>query len=153
MIALLQRVSRASVRVEGELVGECARGLLILFCAERGDGPEAVSKLARKSARLRIFEDDAGKMNKSVLDLSGEALVVSQFTLAADCRSGNRPSFTGAADPEVGRALYEQYAKALAAEGVPVQTGRFGAHMEVSLVNDGPVTMWLRIPPELSHTA
>ena len=141
MIALLQRVSQAEVRVAGETVGRCGRGYLVLFCAEKGDTPDLAKRLASKTARLRIFEDEAGKMNRSLADVKGEALVVSQFTLAADTRSGTRPSFTPAADPELGRALYEEYTEALS-----VETGVFGAHMEVSLTNDGPVTIWLRLP-------
>lgn len=145
MLALLQRVDRAAVRVQGSVTGSCGRGLLVFFCAERGDTPELAAKLARKTARMRIFADDAGKMNRSLLDVGGEALVVSQFTLAADTSSGNRPSFAPAAAPEDGRRLYELYVKALSREGVPsVQTGRFGAHMEVELLNDGPVTLMLR---------
>lgn len=146
MIALLQRVSQAEVRVAGETVGWCGRGYLVLFCAEKGDTLDLAKRLASKTARLRIFEDEAGKMNWSLADVKGEALVVSQFTLAADTRSGTRPSFTPAADPELGRALYEEYTEALRAEGIPVETGMFGAHMEVSLTNDGPVTIWLRLP-------
>ena len=148
MIALLQRVSRASVRVSGELVGQCARGLLVLFCAEKGDRDTAVAKLAQKTARLRIFPDENGKMNKSLADIGGEALVVSQFTLVADTRSGTRPGFSAAAEPSEGERLYREYASALAALGIPVQTGRFGAYMQVSIENDGPVTLTLRIPPE-----
>ena len=146
MIALLQRVSQAEVRVAGETVGWCGRGYLVLFCAEKGDTLDLAKRLASKTARLRIFEDEAGKMNRSLADVKGEALVVSQFTLAADTRSGTRPSFTPAADPELGRALYEEYTEALRAEGIPVETGMFGAHMEVSLTNDGPVTIGLRLP-------
>ena len=147
MIALLQRVSQAAVHVSGELAGQCGRGLLVLFCAEKGDRDDAVDKLAGKTARLRIFQDENGKMNRSLADIRGEALVVSQFTLAADTRSGNRPGFSAAADPAEGERLYRAYAAALAREGVPVQTGRFGAYMQVSLVNDGSVTVSLRIPP------
>ena len=149
MIALLQRVSQAEVRVAGETVGRCGRGYLVLFCAEKGDTPDLAKRLASKTARLRIFEDEAGKMNRSLADVKGEALVVSQFTLAAAIRSGTRPTgcrATPAADPELGRALYEEYTEALRAEGIPVETGVFGAHMEVSLTNDGPVTIWLRLP-------
>ena len=146
MIALLQRVLKASVRVEGALAGQCGPGLLVLFCAEKGDTVELAAKLARKTLGLRIFGDKAGRMNRSVRDAGGSILVVSQFTLAADCRSGNRPSFIGAAAPGDGRALYEAYVEALRSGGLSVETGRFGAHMEVSLVNDGPVTIWLRLP-------
>lgn len=151
MIVLLQRVSRASVSVGGRVAGECGRGFLALFCAEKGDTDAQALKLARKTARLRVFEDEAGKMNRSVLDAGGSVLAVSQFTLAADCRSGNRPSFAGAADPETGRRLYELYMKALADEGLAVAAGVFGAHMEVSLVNDGPVTIPLRLPPDTAE--
>lgn len=143
MKAVIQRVSEASLTVGERLVGEIGRGLVILLCVERGDGAETVEQLARKTARLRIFADEAGKMNRSLLDIGGSALVVSQFTLAADTRKGNRPSFIGAAEPEAARALYEEFCAGLAAFGVPVETGEFAAHMAVRLVNDGPVTIWL----------
>lgn len=154
MIVLLQRVARASVDVVdgGEpsgvrRTGEVALGFLALVCAEPGDGEEAVKKLARKTAKLRVFEDDAGKMNRSVTDVGGRVLAVSQFTLAADCMNGNRPSFSGAAGPEEGSAGFRAYVEALRAEGVEVETGEFGAHMRVELLNDGPATFWLRVPP------
>jgi D-tyrosyl-tRNA(Tyr) deacylase len=140
--ALLQRVTRASVHVEGRLVGEIGPGLLILVCAMQGDGEAEANQLAAKIAKLRIFKDEAGKMNLSVRDTGGSALVVSQFTLAADLR-GNRPGFSPAAAPDEGRRLYEHFAARVAAEGIPVATGEFGADMAVSLVNDGPVTIWL----------
>ena len=143
MKALVQRVSEASVEVGGRISGAIGRGLLVFVCAEPADGTREVEKLARKVARLRIFEDEAGKMNRSVLEVSGAALVVSQFTLAADLRRGNRPSFIGAAPPELGEALYERFVARLREEGVPVETGVFGAKMAVRLVNDGPVTIWL----------
>ena len=143
MKALLQRVSEASVAVEGQVVGAIDRGLLVLLCAEQGDGEGEADYLARKTANLRIFEDDAGKMNRSVLDVGGGALVVSQFTLAADVSRGNRPGFSGAAAPDLAEALYSYFCRQLAAHGVPVATGRFAAHMAVSLVNDGPVTIWI----------
>lgn len=143
MKALLQRVSEASVAVGGRSVGDIGPGLLILLCAESGDGEAEVEYLARKIANLRIFEDDAGKMNRSVLDVGGSALVVSQFTLCADLSRGNRPGFSGAAAPELAEALYGRFCKRLAAHGVPVQTGRFAAHMAVRLINDGPVTIWI----------
>lgn len=143
MRALLQRVSEAEVRVDGALIGACGTGLMILVCAMQGDGAEAPAKLAAKVAKLRIFSDEDGKMNRSLRDIGGEALVVSQFTLAADTSRGNRPGFSAAAPPETGGALYEAFAEALRAQGVPVQTGRFGADMKVSLVNDGPVTVWV----------
>lgn len=143
MIALLQRVRSAGVSVDGEEIGAIGAGLLILVCAVRGDTEEKARALASRVLRYRIFEDDAGKMNRSVTDVGGGILVVSQFTLAADTRSGNRPSFSPAADPETGRRLYELFARECAAGGLDVATGRFGAHMAVRLVNDGPVTIWL----------
>ena len=143
MRALVQRVSEARVTVGGAVVGECGAGLMILVCAMTGDGEAEALRLAAKIARLRIFRDDEGRMNRSVLDIDGGALVVSQFTLAADTSRGNRPGFSAAAPPEAGERLYERFAAALQAEGVPVATGRFGADMEVSLVNDGPVTIWM----------
>lgn len=127
--------------------GSVEGGLLALVCAEPGDKPEAIAKLARKTARLRVFEDEAGRMNRSIGEVGGRVLAVSQFTLAADCMSGNRPSFSGAAAPEEGLAGFNAYVKALREEGVDVETGEFGAHMMVSLVNDGPATFWLRISP------
>lgn len=142
MRALLQRVSRAAVHVDGRLVGEIGPGLLILVCAMQGDGEAEANQLATKIAKLRIFKDEAGKMNLSVRDTGGAALVVSQFTLAADLR-GNRPGFSPAAAPDVGRRLYEHFAARVAAEGLAVATGEFGADMAVSLVNEGPVTIWL----------
>lgn len=143
MRAVLQRVSQASVTVDGEAIGEIGPGLLILVCAMQGDGEEQARKLAAKISKLRIFQDDAGKMNRSVLDTGGAALVVSQFTLAADTRSGNRPGFSTAAAPEDGNRLYEYFADQLAQLGVPVARGRFGADMKVALINDGPVTIWM----------
>ena len=142
MRALLQRVSRASVTVEGAVTGDIGPGLLILVCAMPGDGEAEVEKLAARIARLRIFKDDAGKMNLSVKDIGGAALVVSQFTLAADLR-GNRPGFSRAAPPDEGKRLYEHFSARIAAEGIPVAKGIFGADMAVSLVNDGPVTIWM----------
>jgi D-tyrosyl-tRNA(Tyr) deacylase len=143
MRALIQRVDEATVEVDGETVGRTGRGLLILVCAMQGDTEDAGATLARKIARLRIFRDEAGRMNRSLLDAGGSALVVSQFTLAADTSRGNRPGFSAAAPPEEGARLYEDFADRLRAEGVAVETGRFGAEMKVSLVNDGPVTIWL----------
>lgn len=143
MRALLQRVTGASVAVGGETIGACGRGLMILICAMQGDGEAEAAKLAAKVARLRIFADADGKMNLSVRDIGGAALVISQFTLAADTRRGNRPGFSAAAAPETGAALYEAFAAALRAEGISTETGRFGADMQVSLTNDGPVTIWL----------
>ncbi len=143
MKVLLQRVTEASVTVEGERIGAIDRGLLIFVCAVLEDSEVNVQKLAAKVAKLRIFQDDAGKMNRAIKDVGGSALVVSQFTLAANTSKGNRPSFIGAAPPEQGNALYEAFASALRAEGIPVETGRFGADMKVQLINDGPVTLWL----------
>lgn len=143
MRALLQRVSQAAVHVEGEPVGEIGPGLLILICAMQGDEAAQADQLAAKISKLRIFTDEAGKMNRSVLDIGGAALVVSQFTLAADTSRGNRPGFSHAAPPGEGERLYKCFAQALAGLGIPVQTGHFGADMKVSLVNDGPVTIWL----------
>ncbi len=142
MRALLQRVTQASVTVEGAVVGQIGAGLLILVCAMQGDGAAQADQLAAKIAKLRIFKDAGGKMNLSVKDVAGAALVVSQFTLAADLR-GNRPGFSPAADPETGNRLYQHFSATLAALGIPVANGIFGADMAVSLVNDGPVTIWL----------
>lgn len=143
MRVLVQRVSRADVSVGGAVLGEVGEGLVVLVCAMAGDTADVAEKLARKIAKLRIFRDDAGRMNRSVLDVGGAALVVSQFTLAADTRSGNRPGFSTAAQPEQGETLYLAFAAALQAQGVGVATGRFGADMAVRLTNDGPVTIWL----------
>jgi D-tyrosyl-tRNA(Tyr) deacylase len=143
MRALLQRVARAEVRVDGAAVGRIGPGLVVLLGVGRDDDASVAAGLARKTARLRVFADEAGKMNRSLLDVAGEALVVSQFTLYADARRGNRPGFTDAAPPERGDALYRAYLDALATEGASVATGTFQAHMEVELVNDGPVTIWL----------
>ncbi len=143
MRALIQRVSEASVTVDDEITGEIGAGLLILICAMQGDSEAEADTLAAKISKLRIFQDEAGKMNRSVLDISGAALVVSQFTLAADTRRGNRPGFSTAARPEDGKRLYEYFAEQLRALAVPVATGRFGADMKVRLLNDGPVTIWM----------
>lgn len=143
MRALVQRVTEASVEVEGAVTGRCGEGLLILVCAMAGDDDAAPAKLAGRVAKLRIFRDEAGRMNRSLVDIGGSALVVSQFTLAADTRTGNRPGFSSAAAPEDGRRLYEAFAAALRDLGIPAETGVFGADMKVSLVNDGPVTIWL----------
>ncbi|MCC5973532.1 MAG: D-tyrosyl-tRNA(Tyr) deacylase [Rubellimicrobium sp.] len=145
MKALVQRVTEAAVRIDGEVVGKIGPGLLVLVCAMQGDDDALPARLAAKVARLRIFRDDEGRMNRSLLDTGGAALVVSQFTLAADTSRGNRPGFSTAADPETGARLYEFFAEALRAEGVTVATGRFGADMQVSLVNDGPVTIPMEI--------
>jgi D-tyrosyl-tRNA(Tyr) deacylase len=143
MRALIQRVSRAAVSVEGAVIGEIGPGLLILVCAMQGDGEAEADRLAARIAKLRIFKDDEGKMNRSVVDTGGAALVVSQFTLAADTSRGNRPGFSTAAPPAEGERLYGHFAGRIEAEGIPVATGRFGADMQVSLVNDGPVTIWM----------
>jgi D-tyrosyl-tRNA(Tyr) deacylase len=141
--ALVQRVSEASVTVDGEVIGQIGTGLLILVCAMQGDTEEKPALLAAKIAKLRIFRDEAQRMNLSLLDTGGDALVVSQFTLAADTSRGNRPGFSTAAPPAEGEALYEAFADALAMQGPRVAKGRFGADMKVALVNDGPVTIWL----------
>ena len=145
MISVLQRVSQARVAVAGATIGEIGAGLLVLVCAERGDAEAQADKLLAKILKLRIFGDDAGKMNRSVQDVGGGLLVVSQFTLAADTAGGNRPSFTNAAPPEEGRRLYDYFVQQARAAHPIVQTGEFAAHMEVHLVNDGPVTIPLRI--------
>jgi D-tyrosyl-tRNA(Tyr) deacylase len=145
LIALLQRVSQARVDIAGQTVGAIAHGLLVLVCAEPDDTEAVGQKLLSKILKLRVFSDEAGKMNRSVQDVGGGLLIVSQFTLAADTRSGNRPGFTGAAAPALGEALYDRFV-ALAREQHPqVATGRFGADMQVHLVNDGPVTIPLRL--------
>ncbi len=143
MRALVQRVAEARVEVAGAVVGRCGKGLLILVCAMQGDTEAEAEALARKIHKLRIFRDAAGKMNLALKDTGGDALVVSQFTLAADTRSGNRPGFSSAADPATGEALYMHFARTLRALGVAVETGQFGADMNVHLVNAGPVTIWL----------
>ena len=143
MKALLQRVSEARVTEDDRVLGAIGPGLLVLLGVEHGDGAAEADLLARKTAALRIFEDAAGKMNRSVLDIGASALVVSQFTLAADLRRGNRPSFSAAAAPDTAELLYERFCAALREAGVPVATGRFAARMAVRLVNDGPVTIWL----------
>jgi D-aminoacyl-tRNA deacylase len=147
MIGLLQRVSEARVDVDGVTLGRIGPGLLVLVCAERGDSEAEADRLLAKLLKLRIFTDDAGKMNQSVQDVGGGLLLVSQFTLAADTRGGNRPSFTGAAAPDEGRRLYDYFVAQARAQHPVVETGRFAADMKVHLVNDGPVTIPLRIPP------
>ena len=143
MKAVIQRVTRASVSVDGETVGEIGAGLVALVGVAHDDTPEDARRLAEKTAELRIFSDADGRFNLSLLDTGGEALVVSQFTLLADTRKGRRPSFTRAAPPDLARPLVEQYEAALREKGVTVVSGRFGAHMMVELVNDGPVTIIL----------
>ena len=143
MRALIQRVTEASVTVDGKVIGEIGTGLLVLVCAMQGDTTANADTLAAKISKIRIFPDDAGKMNRSLLDIGGAALVVSQFTLAADTSRGNRPGFSTAAKPDEGRKLYEYFAERLAGLGIPTETGEFGADMAVRLLNDGPVTIWM----------
>ena len=145
MIAVLQRVQHAQVEVEGRITGAIGPGLLMLVCAEPGDSEAQADKLIAKVLKLRIFSDEAGKMNRSVQDIGGGLLIVSQFTLAADCSSGNRPSFTGAAGAEQGRRLYDYCLQTARRLHPQVEAGEFGADMKVSLLNDGPVTIPLRI--------
>lgn len=147
MKAVVQRVTRACVRVDGEVVGEIGPGALVLLGVLRGDSEREAERLAERIARFRFFSDAEGKMNLSVLDVGGAALVVSQFTLAADGRKGRRPSFDRAAPPDEARALYRAFVAALEALGLPCATGRFGAAMAVELINDGPVTFSLDEPP------
>lgn len=146
MKAVLQRVREASVEVDGRKVAETGPGLLVLLGVESGDSDAEAEYLAQKSVDLRIFADENGKMNRSLLEIGGQALVVSQFTLLADWRKGRRPGFTRAAAPDEGRRLYEHYALCIEQKGVTVATGVFGADMKVSLVNDGPVTLLLEAP-------
>jgi D-aminoacyl-tRNA deacylase len=148
MRALLQRVAEARVEIDKKTVGQIGPGLLVLVCAERGDAEAQADKLIAKILKLRIFSDDAGKMNRSVQDVGGGLLLVSQFTLAADVSGGNRPSFTGAAAPEDGRRLYDYLVVRAKAAHPMVQTGQFAADMQVHLVNSGPVTIPLRIEPD-----
>jgi D-tyrosyl-tRNA(Tyr) deacylase len=143
MRALIQRVTDASVTVDDQVIGEIGAGLLILVCAMPEDDTATADSLALKVSKLRLFKDDAGKMNLSLIQTGGAALVVSQFTLAADTSRGNRPGFSGAAKPDQAQTLYEHFTQALAALNIPVQTGQFGADMSVALTNDGPVTLWL----------
>lgn len=143
MRLVLQRVERARVTVEGEELGAIGRGLMILVGVGKEDGPAVIDGMADKVAGLRIFDDEAGKTNLSLLDVKGEALVVSQFTLYADCRKGRRPSFTAAGDPAAASALVDRFQKALEQRGVLTAAGRFGAHMKVELINDGPFTICL----------
>ena len=145
MRALVQRVSQASVTVEGEVLGQIGPGTLILVCAMRGDGDNKPAELAAKIAKLRVFRDAEGKMNLSLKDVKGAALIISQFTLAADTSRGNRPGFSTAARPEDGERLYEAFIAAIQAQGIETARGRFGADMAVNLTNDGPVTIWLEV--------
>lgn len=147
MIALLQRVSQARVVVAGETVGSIEQGLLVLLCAERADTEKQAEMLLEKLLAYRVFADEAGKMNRSITDVQGGLLIVPQFTLAADTRSGTRPSFTPAAPPEKGRALFDYFVQQARSKHALVATGRFGADMAVSLTNEGPVTFWLQVSP------
>ena len=147
MIALLQRVAEASVRVDGEIVGQIGQGLLVLLCAERGDTEKEADTLLTKLLGYRVFYDVDGKMNLNVGQVGGGVLLVPQFTLAADTRSGTRPSFTPAAPPDEARRLFDYAVGKAQAVHPAVQTGRFGADMKVALINDGPVTFWLQVPP------
>ncbi len=143
MKALLQRVSEASIGLDGETIAEIGLGMVVLVCTERDDDEAQADFFARKIANIRLFADEDGKANLSILDVGGEALVISQFTLAADWRKGNRPGFSRVADPETAEKHYLYFCKQLAAEGVPVKTGKFRSHMAVSLTNDGPMTIWM----------
>jgi D-tyrosyl-tRNA(Tyr) deacylase len=143
MRALIQRVTQASVSVDGTVIGQCGAGAMILVCAMPDDTNATADALAQKIAKLRIFQDDAGKMNVSLLQSGGSALVVSQFTLAADTSRGNRPGFSGAAKPDVAHTLYRRFTDALQTLEIPTETGKFRADMQVSLTNDGPVTIWV----------
>lgn len=145
MRALLQRVNHSQVKVNGQTIADIDLGMLILLGIGQEDTPEKTAVLAKKIAQLRIFEDDQGKMNLSLIDVRGMAIVVSQFTLYADTRKGNRPSFVNAAPPEFARTLCDRFTEDLRGYGIPVQTGEFGAHMLVDLENDGPVTIWLEV--------
>jgi len=147
MIALIQRVSGAVVHVEAVQIAEIGVGLLVLAAVERDDGSEQASKLAARLCAYRVFPDGSGKMNRSVRDIGGSLLLVPQFTLAADTSGGLRPSFSRAAPPELGAGLFAELVAAVTATGVPCACGRFGADMQVTLTNDGPVTFWLQVPP------
>jgi D-tyrosyl-tRNA(Tyr) deacylase len=148
MIALLQRVSHAGVVVDGVSVGAIEAGLMVLVCAERNDSEKEADALLAKLLSYRVFPDDAGKMNRSVADVAGGLLLVPQFTLAADTQSGTRPSFTPAAPPAEGERLFDYFVAQARMKHPVVETGRFGAHMQVSLTNDGPVTFWLQVKPQ-----
>jgi D-tyrosyl-tRNA(Tyr) deacylase len=147
MIALLQRVTHASVAVDGATVGAIEKGLMVLLCAERGDSEREADALLSKLLTYRVFADEAGKMNLSLTDIKGELLLVPQFTLAADTKSGTRPSFTPAATPDEGRRLFDYAVRCARERHAVVETGQFGANMQVSLTNDGPVTFWLQVKP------
>ena len=147
MIGLLQRVSQASVTVDNACIGRIEQGLLVLLCAEKGDTETQAQALLSKMLSYRVFSDEAGKMNLNLAQVGGGLLLVPQFTLAADTRSGTRPSFTPAAPPEQARALFDYFTEQAKQRHAVVETGRFGADMQVALVNDGPVTFWLQVPP------
>ena len=150
MMGVIQRVKQARVEVDGRITGQIEQGLLALVCAERGDSEAEADKLLAKLLKLRIFSDEVGKMNKSVQDVGGGLLIVSQFTLAADTKGGNRPSFTGAAAPDEGLRLYNYFVNQARVAHSWVQTGEFAADMQVHLVNDGPVTIPMRIEPQMT---
>ncbi len=146
MIALLQRVSEAQVRIAGETVGAIGRGLMVLVGVRRGDDPEAAARLAERLLAYRVFPDEAGRMNRSVREVQGGILLVPQFTLAADTKSGTRAGFSTAAEPALARSLFDHFRQCLERAYAPVSAGVFGADMQVSLINDGPVTFWLEAP-------
>jgi len=143
MKAVIQRVQSASVKVNGETVGKCGKGFLVLLCVMQGDTEEDINVLSAKISKLRIFEDENGKINKSITDVSGEMLIISQFTLAADCRHGNRPDFLQAAPPHTANEYYEKFVQEIINCGIHAEKGVFGEHMDVSLINDGPFTVLL----------
>ena len=145
MRALIQRVSEASVSVNETIIGAIGEGVLILVCAMQGDDDTQAEKLAQKISKLRIFKDEDGRMNRSLTDIGGAALIVSQFTLAADTTRGNRPGFSGAASPKDGQRLYNYFCDQMRLLNIPVETGEFGADMNVSLTNQGPVTIWIDV--------
>jgi D-tyrosyl-tRNA(Tyr) deacylase len=145
MRALIQRVSQSQVTVDGRVIGKTGEGLLILICAMQGDTDAIGAKLALKISKLRIFRDDQGRMNRSLIDTGGSALIISQFTLGADTSRGNRPGFSQTASPDEGRLLYDTFVKDFKTLGIATETGQFGADMKVSLTNDGPVTIWMDI--------
>lgn len=146
MRAVVQRVTNSDVKVEGQVLGAIDTGLMVLLGVGPDDGEKEIEWLAKKIVKLRIFPDDEGRMNKSLIDAGGSCLIISQFTLMGDCRKGNRPSFIHAAKPEIAEPLYERFIEAVAAHGVPVQSGKFGGYMMVSLINDGPVTLIIDTP-------
>lgn len=153
MIALLQRVTAATVRIESRTVGQIGAGLLVLIGMERGDAEAGADRLLERLLGYRVFADDQGKMNRSLRDIGGGLLLVSQFTLAADTSKGTRPGFSPAADPDTGRRLFDYLVAMARRQHSVVETGEFGAHMQVSLVNDGPVTFWLQVPPIAGNVA